>query len=380
MVELIDLIEDFSPQPQKNPVSRAGFVDPHYCMNSSCRLLEERLGVVAMEDTACPPEEQHHEKFPHDNARLPEEKGDAAAMESSHRCPEEYDVQHTSFLDEEFPVDPLELALTQDIDALWQKSDHSCNVSLQDDGHFQACTDRCPQDDFQTPVLERNWCCGHSQERWRCWQGGVREQCLAEGCNQSSSSSSTVNARVSEVCWSQDTELESEASTQPEDNMQALTQPEAITQALTQPEANTQASQERLLHDRDMLGRRYARYQMSKLSGGRAKEARYDYRPGCKGDLESMTTGMTTDALRQEVLFALQGIPDEMWHNTARPNVRPPGESTSLQLCLGLITSASWRGIPMPSANTWLPYPKGRRCGNHWRNSNQMQRNAGLHI
>eukprot|EP00930_Biecheleria_cincta_P096760 TRINITY_DN88555_c0_g1_i1.p1 TRINITY_DN88555_c0_g1~~TRINITY_DN88555_c0_g1_i1.p1 ORF type:complete len:1066 (-),score=192.38 TRINITY_DN88555_c0_g1_i1:153-3350(-) len=125
---------------------------------------------------------------------------------------------------------------------------------------------------------------------------------------------------------------------------------------LTQPATNTQASQDALLADRSRLGRRYARFQMACNSGRHSKDAKYDY----NWDVDETLCGVdehgshiSTRDLRHKVLSTLRRIPDEIWRNKSRPNVRPSNQSTSLQISLGLITSASWRKIPMPSSQTW---------------------------
>jgi hypothetical protein len=63
--------------------------------------------------------------------------------------------------------------------------------------------------------------------------------------------------------------------------------------------------------------------------------------------------GYSTEELGQNVLAALQQTPDSVWKNQSRPNVRPSGQTSSLQISLGLVTSASWRRLPLPSSHTW---------------------------
>eukprot|EP00930_Biecheleria_cincta_P005104 TRINITY_DN106023_c0_g1_i1.p1 TRINITY_DN106023_c0_g1~~TRINITY_DN106023_c0_g1_i1.p1 ORF type:complete len:390 (+),score=42.50 TRINITY_DN106023_c0_g1_i1:64-1233(+) len=58
-----------------------------------------------------------------------------------------------------------------------------------------------------------------------------------------------------------------------------------------------------------------------------------------------------------DVVAALRQIPDKHWKNTGRANVRHPGVDSVDSLTLGLVTSRSSHGIPMPSTKTRL-YPK----------------------
>ena len=115
-----------------------------------------------------------------------------------------------------------------------------------------------------------------------------------------------------------------------------------LTEMNTQPAPNTQASQTRLLANRDMLGRRYARYQLSVYSG--KVQSRYD----AKWDPKS-----TDDELKAALLRCLRKIPDAIWRSSSRANVRASKEKSHLQMCLGLVKTASWRGVPMPSKKTF---------------------------
>ena len=113
---------------------------------------------------------------------------------------------------------------------------------------------------------------------------------------------------------------------------------------LTQPAENTQLSQERLLmpENRCKLGKRFARSQMALFS---AKI--------CDYDSVSFSPKVSAEELEREILADLEKIPDKEWESSSRQNVRPTGKRTSLQKTFGLVSSAHWRGIPMPSMDTY---------------------------
>ena len=62
---------------------------------------------------------------------------------------------------------------------------------------------------------------------------------------------------------------------------------------------------------------------------------------------------MSTDELGKQILADLERIPDKEWGNKSRKNVRPNGEAKCLQKTLGLVVGAHWRGIPMPTTDTF---------------------------
>ena len=112
----------------------------------------------------------------------------------------------------------------------------------------------------------------------------------------------------------------------------------------TQPAENTQASQARLLmpEKRRSLGRRFARHQMATLSTMISEH-----------DSKACLLTTSTEELAKAILKVLEAITDKEWQSTSRANVRPSGERTSLQKTLGLVTHAHFRGIPMPTTDTY---------------------------
>lgn len=120
----------------------------------------------------------------------------------------------------------------------------------------------------------------------------------------------------------------------------------------TPPAADTQESQHRLLKDRFALGRRFARFMLSRSSGQTSK---HDYTKDSKtaSSSASSSSGSFADALATQVLSALEGIPEKDWHSTTRANVRPQGEFAN-QILLGLNLNATYRRIPMPTAKTFF--------------------------
>ena len=119
---------------------------------------------------------------------------------------------------------------------------------------------------------------------------------------------------------------------------------ECLEDELTQPAENTQASQERLLlpENRIRLGKRFARFQMAKLSSS-----------FCEHDASDFDPNISTEELGKGILADLERIPDKEWVNHGRENVRPAGKASSLQMTLGLVTMCHWRGIPMPTRKTY---------------------------
>ncbi|CAE7375765.1 unnamed protein product [Symbiodinium sp. CCMP2592] len=120
----------------------------------------------------------------------------------------------------------------------------------------------------------------------------------------------------------------------------------AMPEPYTQPAADTQASQERLLQPdkRRSYGRRCARYQLSEMW---QRSSEFDSAAFCS------ESGMSTDELRLQLLADLERIPDKEWENPSRKNVRPTGQAKCLQKTLGLVVGAHWRGIPMPTTDTF---------------------------
>ena len=82
---------------------------------------------------------------------------------------------------------------------------------------------------------------------------------------------------------------------------------------------------------------------MSRMS---TEVSEYDSVPSTSAEVGS-------DELKQKILAVLEGIPDKEWESTSRQNVRPAGERKSFQKVLGLVTGAHWRGIPMPTTDTF---------------------------
>ena len=121
------------------------------------------------------------------------------------------------------------------------------------------------------------------------------------------------------------------------------TEMEETEDSLTQPAENTQASQERLLlpQNRLRLGKRFSRSQMAALS---TKRSQYD---------ASFDPRMSTEDLYKEILADLERIPDKEWETSSRQNVRPTGQTRSFQKTCGLVVTAHWRGIPMPTTDTY---------------------------
>jgi hypothetical protein len=95
------------------------------------------------------------------------------------------------------------------------------------------------------------------------------------------------------------------------------------------------------------LGQRLAQGQMESNTGLSSHQTRFDCHPS------ACEPGYTTEVLGLHVLAALQQIPDSLWKNQSRANVRPQGQTFSHQISLGLVTSAAWRRLPMPSSLTW---------------------------
>eukprot|EP00438_Fugacium_kawagutii_P027195 Skav213543 [mRNA] locus=scaffold4151:181102:181782:- [translate_table: standard] len=107
---------------------------------------------------------------------------------------------------------------------------------------------------------------------------------------------------------------------------------------------DTQQSQERLQdpEHRQELGGRFARYQMHCLSGTQAPLDSSD------------RTKKSSSELLKLLLLELEAIPEEQLKTTSRKNVRPEGESTTLQIPLGLVVSGTWKGIPMAANKTYI--------------------------
>jgi len=114
----------------------------------------------------------------------------------------------------------------------------------------------------------------------------------------------------------------------------------------TQPAEDTLESQKRLLADRPALARRYARFDMSRNSRDRSP---HDYYGSMADDVNA-----TVDELYKETLSALEKLPDKLWNNRDRENVRPKGESVSKQITLGLVMGANRRRIPTVTQKTLM--------------------------
>ena len=95
---------------------------------------------------------------------------------------------------------------------------------------------------------------------------------------------------------------------------------------------------------RPELAMRYARSQMVKFS---AELSEYDATH--PEDISQMDTAM----LARSILQYLKSIPSSELLMRSRKNVLPMGQKKSEQICLGLVCSANWRGIPMPSRGTY---------------------------
>ena len=121
----------------------------------------------------------------------------------------------------------------------------------------------------------------------------------------------------------------------------------AMPEPYTQPAADTQASQERLLqpHKRSSLGRRFARFQLAEMS---TQSSEFD-----SALFPSGPSGMSMEEEGVQLLADLEKLTDREWETTSRENVRPSGEAKCLQKTLGLCVGAHWRGIPMPTTDTF---------------------------
>lgn len=119
----------------------------------------------------------------------------------------------------------------------------------------------------------------------------------------------------------------------------------AMPEPYTQPAADTQASQERLLqpHKRSSLGRRFARFQLVEMSKRSASEF----------DPALFPSGMSMDEEGVQLLADLEKLTAREWECPSRENVRPSGEAKCLQKTLGLFVGPHWRGIPMPTTETF---------------------------
>ena len=67
----------------------------------------------------------------------------------------------------------------------------------------------------------------------------------------------------------------------------------------------------------------------------------------------SFNAKITAEELGREIFADLEKIPAKEWKTDSRQNVRPTKSKTSFQKTVGLMVSALWRGIPMPSNDTY---------------------------
>ena len=144
-----------------------------------------------------------------------------------------------------------------------------------------------------------------------------------------------VDAQGDEAC---DIEISDDESPDPEQ--------QRIAEGVLAEEWDTQASQDRLLlsENRGELGARLARNQMASLSG---EQAPFDL-----NELNELKSGTGSDLL-QRIHQEMQQIPEDQLRTNSRKNVRPEGQTVTLQMSLGLVISGTWRGIPMPSRFTY---------------------------
>ena len=100
-----------------------------------------------------------------------------------------------------------------------------------------------------------------------------------------------------------------------------------------------QASQDRLLlpENRVEMGGRFARSQMASL--GQQQKQRWDA-------LGSLQPPASSAQLLELIHKELQQIPEDQLRTSSRKNVRPDGEKVTLQMALGLVTSAHWHQRP----------------------------------
>ncbi|CAE8637750.1 unnamed protein product [Polarella glacialis] len=102
-----------------------------------------------------------------------------------------------------------------------------------------------------------------------------------------------------------------------------------------------------------------------KVFGSRYLSRQAWIRP-CRYDVPA-TLDLQRQCSLEDVLASLRRIPSKHWRNSGRDNVRPTGAVNIDSITLGLVSSRSTNGLPLPSMKTWLYLNLCRQLLSFWK-------------